>query len=487
MLSSSLRVALRPALLSNSCLGALKTRHVSTSELLRELGKITCDRDVSTNPNDLQQHGKDEGPHRVSEPQVVVFPQNKEQVAEVLKFCNRKRVPVVPFGSGSGLEGGASAPTGGVAIDLRSFTKILRVSPEDFDCTVEAGVTWRALNFFLRDRGLWFPVDPGADASLGGMCSTSASGTNAVRYGTMRENVLNLEVVLADGRIINTGGIQGRARKSAAGYNLTNLFVGSEGTLGIITAATLRLHAIPEKQVSAVVQFETPRAAIDTVVEILQNAVPIARVEFMDERTIQACNAYSKTSLEDKPTLMLEFNGSQTSVSEQIETVASICEDNGGTEFKWAEDQEERNLLWKARHSVFYATCAQRPNTKCYVTDVCVPISKLPELLAATKEDIDRSGVYGTVVGHVGDGNFHTMLLFDPKDPASFQVVHELGERMALKAIELDGTCTGEHGVGLGKKELLLKEHGSDCVSVMKSIKLALDPHNILNPTKIFD
>jgi len=303
----------------------------------------------------------------------------------------------------------------------------------------------------------------------------------------MRENVLNLEVVLADGRVINTAGFKGRARKSAAGYNLTNLFVGSEGTLGIITSATLRLHAIPEKQISATVQFVTPRIAIDTVVEILQNAIPIARVEFMDEQTVKACNAYSKTSLEDKPTLMLEFNGSEAGVKEQIDAVESICQANGGTQFKWAEDQEERALLWKARHSVFYATCAQLPNTKCYVTDVCVPISKLPELLASTKEDIDRSGVYGTVVGHVGDGNFHTMLLFDPADPVSFEKVQSLGKRMALKAIELDGTCTGEHGIGLGKKELLLKEHGPECVSVMKSIKLALDPNNVLNPTKVFD
>ncbi|XP_022652789.1 probable D-lactate dehydrogenase, mitochondrial isoform X2 [Varroa destructor] len=465
----------------------MMTLRDSFSSNLQVSGKITSERNVTSNPNDLRQHGKDEGPHEVAEPQVVVYPQNKEQISAILKYCNKNKVPVIPFGAGSGLEGGSSAPTGGVCVDMQSFSKILRVSPEDFDCTVEAAVTWRALNFFLRDQGLWFPVDPGADASLGGMCSTSASGTNAVRYGTMRENVLNLEVVLADGRIIKTAGIKGRARKSAAGYNLTNLFVGSEGTLGIITEATLRLHAIPEKQVSAVVQFESARSATDAVVGILQNAVPIARIEFMDELTVKACNAYSRTSLADKSTLLLEFDGSETGVREQIDTAKSVCDDNGGTEFRWAESPEERAHLWKARHAVFYATCAMAPNTKCYTTDVCVPISYLPELLESTKKDIEETGIFGTVVGHVGDGNFHTMLLFDPNDPSSFAKVHAVGEKMALKAIELNGTCTGEHGIGLGKKKLLLKEHGEDCVSAMKAIKFALDPNNILNPTKVFD
>ncbi|OQR77300.1 putative D-lactate dehydrogenase [Tropilaelaps mercedesae] len=467
--------------------GAAAVRAVSTSELFKDLSKIAGERQVTSNANDLRQHAKDESIHDAAEPQVVVYPKNKKQISEILKYCNKNRVPVIPFGAGSGLEGGTSAPTGGVAIDMQAFKKILRVNSEDFDCTVEAGVTWRTLNLSLRGQGLWFPVDPGADASLGGMCSTSASGTNAVRYGTMRENVLNLEVVLADGRIIHTGGVNSRARKSAAGYNLTNLFVGSEGTLGIITAATLRLHAVPEMQVSAVVHFGSPRGATDAVVEILQNAVPIARVEFMDELTVQACNAYSKTSISNKPTLLLEFNGSEAGVKEQVEAVRVICDDNGGTEFKWAENAEQRAHLWKARHAVLYATCAMWPNMKCYVTDVCVPISHLPDLLESTKADIEKSGVVGTIVGHVGDGNFHAMLLFDPNDPSSFAKVKALGDRMALRAIELDGTCTGEHGIGLGKKELLLKEHGEDCVSVMKAIKLTLDPNNILNPAKIFD
>ncbi|XP_075546912.1 putative D-lactate dehydrogenase, mitochondrial isoform X2 [Dermacentor variabilis] len=394
---------------------------------------------------------------------------------------------MMPFGSGSGLEGGVQAINGGVCIDLSQMDKMVELNASDFDVVVEPGLTWRNLNQQIRDTGLWFPIDPGADASLGGMCSTSASGTNAVRYGTMRENVLNLEVVLPDGTIINTAGKGRRTRKTSAGYNMTNLFVGSEGTLGIITQATLRLHSAPQVTVAATCPFPTATAAVEAVVQTLQCNVPVARIEFLDEATIKACNKYSKTEYKEAPTLFLEFHGSSDqAVREQVDTVTEIAQGNGGSEFQFAREPEERSKLWKARHAIFYATCALRPNTRCYVTDVCVPISRLPALVAAAMEDIQQHGILATVVGHVGDGNFHTMMLFDPKDPKETATIFEVAHKLASRALDLNGTSTGEHGIGIGKRSLLVRELGENGIQLMHTLKKAIDPKGIMNPGKLF-
>lgn len=394
---------------------------------------------------------------------------------------------MIPFGSGSGLEGGVQATQGGVCVDMSQMDNMVNLHASDFDVVVEPGLTWRNLNAQIRDTGLWFPVDPGADASLGGMCSTSASGTNAVRYGTMRENVLNLEVVLPDGTIINTSGKGRRPRKTSAGYNMTNLFVGSEGTLGIITQATLRLHSAPQVVVAATCAFPTVKSAIDATVQVLQCSVPVARIEFLDEVTLQACNKYSKTDFKETPTLFLEFHGSsEASVREQVDTVMEVAESNGGSDFQWAREPEERSRLWKARHAVFYATCALRANTRCYVTDVCVPISGLPDLVASAKEDLAANNILGTVVGHVGDGNFHTMMLFDPSNATEVEKVRQVAHQLASRALELGGTSTGEHGIGIGKQDLLLREMGNNGVKLMKSIKNAIDPKGLMNPGKVF-
>lgn len=472
--------------LQAACRCPAASRRLFSQEVAKQLEEIVGTKNMGATEAVREQHARDESAHPLARPDLVVFPETTDQVSRIASVCYSNDVPMVPFGSGSGLEGGVQALKGGVCIDVTRMDKILDVHNNDFDVTVEPGVTWRNLNSYIRDTGLWFPVDPGADASLGGMCATSASGTNAVRYGTMRENVLNLEVVLPNGTVIYTAGKNRRPRKTSAGYNLTNLFVGSEGTLGIITKATLRLHSSPEVIMAAICSFPTVVAAIDTTVQVLQSNIPIARIEFLDDVTIKACNQYSKTSFAEASTLFLEFHGSEASIKEQVDVTMEIAQSNGGSNFEWAKETEERNRLWKARHAVFYATCALKPNTRCYVTDVCVPISRLPDLVASTKEDIANNDVLGTVVGHVGDGNFHSMLLFDPNDPAEWEKIKKISVRLAMQALDMGGTCTGEHGIGLGKQELLVHEIGQEGVDVMRSLKTAIDPKNLMNPGKIF-
>ncbi|XP_034540705.1 probable D-lactate dehydrogenase, mitochondrial [Notolabrus celidotus] len=431
------------------------------------------------------QHGKDESIHRCQPPDVVVFPRCVEEVSALAKVCHNHNLPIIPFGTGTGLEGGVGAVKGGVCFSLRNMDQVLDLHQEDFDVTVEPGVTRKALNSYLRDTGLWFPVDPGADASLCGMAATSASGTNAVRYGTMRENVLNLEVVLADGTVIHTAGKGRRPRKTSAGYNLTNLFVGSEGTLGIITKTTLRLYGVPEAMVSAVCSFPSVQAAVDSTVQILQAGVPIARIEFLDDLMIEACNRFSSLSYPVSPTLFLEFHGSEQSLKEQVHTTEDITQSNGGADFQWATDTEDRNRLWKARHDAWYAALALRPGCKAYATDVCVPLSRLPQIIVETKEDLIQNRITGPIAGHVGDGNFHCLIVVDPSDQEEQHRVHLFTERLARRALAMDGTCTGEHGVGLGKRTLLCEEMGPMAIQVMQGLKDTLDPKNLMNPGKI--
>ncbi|XP_030222264.1 putative D-lactate dehydrogenase, mitochondrial [Gadus morhua] len=440
---------------------------------------------VSTGETVREQHGRDESVHRCRPPDVVVFPRCVEEVSALAKICYRHNLPIIPFGTGTGLEGGVGALKGGVCFSLRKMDQVLDVHQEDFDVTVEPGVTRKALNSYLRDTGLWFPVDPGADASLCGMAATSASGTNAVHYGTMRENVLNLEVVLADGSVVHTAGKGRRPRKSAAGYNLTNLFVGSEGTLGIITKATLRLYGIPEAVVSAVCSFPSVQAAVDSTVHVLQAGVPIARIEFLDDVMVDACNKFNSLSYPVTPTLFLEFHGTEDSLDEQVRTTEEITSANGGADFQWARDEGTRARLWKARHDAWYAALALRPGCKAYATDVCVPLSRLPHIIVETKEDLIQNGLTGPIAGHVGDGNFHCIMVLDPDDSDEVQRVHQFTERLARRALALEGTCTGEHGVGLGKRALLREEMGPGAMGVMQSLKESLDPKNLMNPGKV--
>lgn len=429
-----------------------------------------------------EQHGHDESYHETFAPDAVAFVRSTEEVQEVVRLCAEHRRPVIPFGTGTSLEGHVAALHGGISIDLTGMNRVLEVNAEDMDCRVEAGVTRKQLNEHLRDTGLMFPIDPGADASIGGMTATRASGTNAVRYGTMRENVMGLTVVMADGRVIRTGG---RSRKSAAGYDLTRLFVGSEGTLGVMTEVQLRLHGIPEAISSAVCSFETMKGAVDTVIATIQMGIPVARIELLDEVQMAACNRYSKLDYPDAPTLFFEFHGTEASVREQAERVGEIAGEFGGGHFRWATRPEERSALWQARHDAYYAGLALRPGAKGWATDVCVPISKLADCILETKRDIEESGLLAPVVGHVGDGNFHLVYVIDPDDPEEMKRASEHNDRMVLRALALGGTCTGEHGIGYGKMQFLQAEHG-DAVGVMRSIKQALDPDNIMNPGKIF-
>jgi D-lactate dehydrogenase (cytochrome) len=429
-----------------------------------------------------EQHGKDESYHTPAPPDAVVFARSTEEVAEVVRLCAAHKVPVIPFGTGTSLEGHVAALHGGICIDLSQMNRVLRVSAEDLDCTVEAGVTRKQLNEYLRDTGLFFPIDPGADASLGGMTATRASGTNAVRYGTMRENVLALTVVLADGRVIRTAR---RARKSSAGYDLTRLFVGSEGTLGVITEVTLRLYGIPEAIMAAVCPFPSVEAAVDTVVATIQAGIPVARIELLDETAMAAVAAYAKLEgFAAEPHLFFEFHGTARGVEEQVAQVKEFAAEQGGTAFRWAATPEERSKLWQARHDAHYASMASRPGARVWATDVCVPISRLAQCIAETRADLDRSSLTGGMVGHVGDGNFHVGILVDPNRPEEIAEAARLNERLVQRAIAMDGTCTGEHGVGHGKMPFLIAEHG-DALSVMRLIKQALDPDNIMNPGKI--
>ncbi|HEX5320987.1 MAG TPA: FAD-linked oxidase C-terminal domain-containing protein [Stellaceae bacterium] len=436
---------------------------------------------LTTSAAICERHGQDESYHQPHAPDAVAFAASTEEVSEIVKLCARYKTPMIPFGTGTSLEGHVAALKGGVCIDLSQMNRVLRVGAEDLDVTVQAGVTRKQLNEYLRDTGLFFPIDPGADASLGGMAATRASGTNAVRYGTMRENVLSLTVVLADGRVIRTAR---RARKSAAGYDLTRLFVGSEGTLGVITEVTLRLYGIPEAMSAAVCAFPTIEAAVGTVITTIQSGVPVARIELLDEAQIDAINKYSKLDNQVAPTLFFEFHGTTAGVAEQVAIVKEIAGDNGGSDFRWASTQEERNKLWQARHDAYYAALALRPGSQGWATDVCVPISRLAECIAETKRDLAQSSIPSAMVGHVGDGNFHLVFMIDPKQPEEIAEASRLNDRMVTRALEMEGTCTGEHGVGYGKIEFLPAEHG-EAVEVMRTLKAALDPDNLMNPGKI--
>lgn len=429
-------------------------------------------------------HGRGEGFHPDMPPHGVAFPLTTEEVAFTVRACSEHGVPVIPFGAGTSLEGGVSAPFGGLCIDLSRMDTILAVNAADLDCVVQAGVTREALNAHLRDSGLFFPIDPGANATIGGMTATRASGTTAVRYGTMRDNVLSLEVVLADGSVIQTGA---RARKSSAGYDLTRLFLGSEGTLGVITAVTLRLYGRPEAEAAAVCAFGDLQGAVSAAIETMQMGVQVARIELMDAMQVRACNAFSSTNMAETPTLVFEFHGSEASVREQAETVRLIVEANGGRDFAWAARLEDRKDLWKARHNAYYAAQALRPGSSLMVTDVCVPISRLADCILETHADIAEAGLIAPIVGHVGDGNFHVMFTVDPTSEAEIAQVHVLNDRLIDRALRMEGTCTGEHGVGLGKREKLVAELGPRAVGVMGAIKAALDPQGIFNPGKIFE
>lgn len=414
-------------------------------------------------------------------PDGVVFAQSTAEVAEVIKTCAAYKVPVIPFGTGTSLEGHVNAPAGGISIDVSQMNKVIAVNAADFDCRVQPGVTRMALNTHLRDQGLFFPIDPGADASIGGMAATRASGTNAVRYGTMKDNVISVEAVMPDGRIIRTAS---RARKSSAGYDLTRLMVGSEGTLGVITEVTLRLQGIPEAISAASCSFPSVKAACETVMAVIQYGLPVARIELLDAMVVRAVNAYSKLSLPETPLLLLEFHGSEAGVSEQAQTFGTLADDFGGTGYAATQTLEERNRLWQARHDAYWAMLALRPGCKAVATDVCVPISRLAEAVVKTNEKSAELGLIAPIVGHAGDGNFHASVLVDPQDTDEIARTESFISWLNDLAISLDGTCTGEHGIGQGKRPYLVKELGG-AVDVMGQVKRAIDPNNIMNPGKI--
>jgi D-lactate dehydrogenase (cytochrome) len=449
-------------------------------DLLETLRALLGER-LSTSAAVREQHGRDESYHEGAPPDAVAFVRSTDEVVAVVKACAAHKVPVIPFGTGTSLEGHIAAIQGGVCVDVSGMNQVLEVRPEDMDVTLQPGVTRKQLNEYIRDTGLFFPIDPGADASIGGMVSTRASGTNAVRYGTMRENVLCLTVVTPDGRVVKTGR---RARKSSAGYDLTRLFVGSEGTLGIIVEVTLRLHGIPEKIASAVCPFPDVRAAVDTVIAVIQTGIPIARVEFLNAAQIDAVNRYSKLDNQVAPTLFFEFHGTPGHVAEQVVMVEGLAHEFGGLDFQWAESQEDRDRLWNARHTAFYAAIAMRPGHRGISSDVCVPISRLADCIVETEEDLATSSLFTSIVGHVGDGNFHVLVLIDPEDPATLAEAKAINDRVVARALAMDGTCTGEHGVGTGKIAYLEEEHG-EALDLMRRIKVALDPENIMNPGKI--
>ena len=430
-----------------------------------------------------QNHGATEGFYPRQYPEAVVFIDSTEAASEALRICHRHRIPVIPYGAGSSLEGQLVATKGGVSLDMSLMNRIIGVAAADMDILVEAGVTRSALNAELRHHGLFFPVDPGADATLGGMASTRATGTTTVRYGGMRQHILGLKVVLPTGEIVSTGG---RARKSSAGYDLTSLFVGAEGTLGLVTELRLRVHGIPEEIASVICSFVTLNAAVDAVIQSLQSGVDVARIELLDAVQMRAVNIDSKTSYPEQATLFLEFHGSPGGVAEQIEKFRLVADDCGGQDLNYAVKVEDRNRLWLARHRAYFAARALAPGKQAITTDICVPISRLAECILVTRDEIDRAGILGTIVGHVGDGNFHTVLMFDEGNAEEIERVKEIASQMAYRAIDMGGTCTGEHGIGLGKKKYLEKEAGPS-LAVMRSIKISLDPHQIMNPGKIFD
>jgi D-lactate dehydrogenase (cytochrome) len=455
------------------------TAKTSTTQTVAEIRQWLGDR-LSTAPAVREQHGKDQTWNPGAAPDAVAFVRSTEEVQRILVTCAKYRTPVIPYGTGTSLEGHFSAPFGGISIDLSQMNRVLEVNAGDLDCRVEAGVTRKQLNTHLRDQGLFFPVDPGADASLGGMTATRASGTNAVRYGTMRENVLNVTAVMANGEIIRTGS---RARKSSAGYDLTRLLVGSEGTLGVITEVALKLYGIPESIVSAVCPFPSVEACCTATITAIQMGLPVARIELVDAEHVKAFNAYSKLDLMVSPTLFLEFHGTGASAREQAETFAAIAEDLGGGPYSMATKEEDRQKLWQARHDAFWATKSLMPGKDSFATDVCVPISRLAECVTETQADLAANGLYGPIVGHVGDGNFHVVLYCDRNDAQEYAKVKDVYARMIDRAIAMGGTSTGEHGIGSGKRDYLEKEHGP-ALSFMRAIKRALDPDNIMNPGK---
>ncbi|WP_425257003.1 FAD-binding oxidoreductase [Rubrivivax sp. RP6-9] len=430
-----------------------------------------------------EQHGRDESPFPVTPPDAVVFCESTEDVAAVVALASQHAVPVIPYGTGSSLEGHLLAVQGGVSIDVSRMTAVVRVNPEDLTVTVQAGVTREQLNREIKDQGLFFPIDPGANASLGGMAATRASGTNAVRYGTMRDNVLGLTVVTAAGEVIRTGT---RARKSSAGYDLTRLFVGSEGTLGVITEVTLKLYPLPEAVSAAICHFPSIASAVDATIQIIQMGVPVARCELLDVNAVRFINAQSKLGLRESPLLLMEFHGSDAGVKEQAETVQAIASDIGGEDFQWASTPEERTRLWTARHKAYFAGMSMNPGCRTVTTDTCVPISRLAEIIETSVAEADASGLPYYIVGHVGDGNFHLAYLVKEGDVEQRALAERLSHQMVSRAIALEGTCTGEHGIGLHKMGFLVDEAGAGAVEMMRQVKHALDPKNIMNPGKIF-
>ncbi len=427
-------------------------------------------------------HGRDESAFDPMLPDAVVFARSTEEVAAAVALCNQHEVPVIPYGTGSSLEGHLLAVRGGLSLDVSEMKEVIAVNAEDLTATVQAGVTRKQLNLEIKDTGLFFPIDPGADASLGGMAATRASGTNAVRYGTMRENVVSLTVVTAEGKVVRTAQ---RARKSSAGYDLTRIFVGSEGTLGIITEVTVKLYPQPEAISAAVCNFPSVDEAVRCVIETIQMGVPVARVELLDAAFVKAVNAHSKLSLTETPLLLFEFHGSEAGVREQAEIVQELASGHGGTGFEWASQPEDRTRLWTARHNAYFAGLQVKPGTRAITTDVCVPISRLADSIGATVADCERSSLPSLILGHVGDGNYHVMLLVDPAKPEEFEEAEGINHRLVSRAIQLGGTCTGEHGVGLHKMPFLVEEHGEDALDLMRALKRAFDPKNIMNPGKI--
>ncbi len=460
-----------------------KTLHSDIDKTIAQLRELLGDR-ISTVDSVLQQHGRGESWHPTQAPDAVCFAQSNEEVAQIVRLCAESQTPIIAYGTGTSLEGQVQAVNGGICIDLSQMDAVLEVNTEDMDCRVQAGVTRRQLNQYLRDTGLFFPIDPGADTSIGGMAATRASGTNAVRYGTMRENVLALTVVTASGEIIKTGT---RARKSAAGYDLTRLFVGSEGTLGIMTEITLRLYGLTEAISAAIVSFPDVRSATDATIQTIQMGIPVARIELVDRDYMKAINSYSKTDYPELDTLFLEFHGTNDGVAEQVKLFEEISREFGASGFQWARQEEDRTRLWRARHDAYYAGLAVIPGSRGYVTDVCVPISKLADCIAETQQDIVATGLFAPIIGHVGDGNFHSTIFIDPDDKAMLETALEFDKRLVQRALDMGGTCTGEHGIGIGKLKHMRNEHGDGAIATMQSIKQALDPHNIMNPGKVVD
>ena len=462
-----LKLHVEPRLVPGAMLAALRAKfgeRCSTATAVRE------------------QHGRDESTYPMTPPEVVVYCESTAEVSAVVALANDHAVPVIPFGVGSSLEGHLLAVQGGVSIDLSRMTSIVKLHAEDLTVTVQAGVTREQLNREIKDTGLFFPIDPGANASLGGMSATRASGTNAVRYGTMRENVLGLTVVTATGEVIHTGT---RAKKSAAGYDLTRLFVGSEGTLGVMTEITLKLYPLPEAVSAAVCTFPSIDAAVQTTIQVIQAGIPIARCELLDANAIRGVNAYSKLNLREAPMLLMEFHGSEAGVKEQAQSVQELAGEHGGTHFEWASTPEERTKLWTARHKSYFAALQTRPGCRCLATDTCVPISRLAESINESVKEAEEAGLPYWIVGHVGDGNFHLSYLLDPNDPVECATAERLSAQMVQRALRLEGTCTGEHGIGLHKMGYLIDEAGLGAVEMMRTLKRALDPKNIMNPGKV--